>query len=184
VPYRGLDALRFKAELEVAQRKLEDVSKKAGIAKLEWEDQRKQLLETIDGTAPKPLFDPIRLLMLITFFLHFAVRDAELNQLKTLVEQLADKVNARGDTLAERLVAVEHRVDEVATHGIRLGTTLGLAAMATHTDVDYSTRPRGFRGGAPEDVEEIEIILERLDGHGDAIAELTHPQSVLTRLFD
>jgi hypothetical protein len=77
--------------------------------------------------------------------LHFAARDAELNQLKMLVEQLADKVNARGDTLAERLAAVEHRVDEVATHGVHLGTTLGLAAMAMHTDVDYSTRPRGFR---------------------------------------
>jgi hypothetical protein len=122
--------------------------------------------------------------MLITFFLHFAARDAELNQLKMLVEQLADKVNARGDTPAERLAAVEHRVDEVATHGIRLGTTLGLAAMATHTDVDYSIRPCGFRGGAPEDIEEIEIILERLDGHSDAIAELTHPQSVLNRLLD
>jgi hypothetical protein len=79
-----------------------------------------------------------------------AARDAELNQLKALVEQLGEKVNARGDTPAERLAAVEHRVDEVATHGVRLGTTLGLAAMATHTDVDYSTRPRGFRGGAPE----------------------------------
>jgi hypothetical protein len=52
----------------VAQRELEDVSKKAGIAELEWEDQRKQLLETIDSMASKPLFDPIRLLMLITFF--------------------------------------------------------------------------------------------------------------------
>jgi hypothetical protein len=51
----------------VTQLELEDVSKKAGIAELEWEDQRKQLLETIDGTAPKPLFDPIRPLMLITF---------------------------------------------------------------------------------------------------------------------
>jgi hypothetical protein len=51
--------------LEVAQRELEDVSKKAGIAELEWEDQRKQLLETIDGTALKSLFDPIRPLMLI-----------------------------------------------------------------------------------------------------------------------
>jgi hypothetical protein len=56
--------------------------------------------------------------------------------------------------------------------------------MAMHTDVDYSTTPRGFQDGAPEDIEEIEIILERLDGHGDAIAELTHPQSVLNRLFD
>jgi hypothetical protein len=111
-------------------------------------------------------------------------RDAELNQLKELVEQLAEKVNALGNTPVERLAAVERRVDEVAVHGVRLGTTLGLAAMAMHTDVDYSTRPRGFRGGAPEDIEEIELILERLDGHGDAIAEITHPQSVLNRLFD
>jgi hypothetical protein len=59
VPYGELDALRFKAELEMAQRELEDVSKKAGIAELEWEDQRKQLLETIDGTALKSIFDPI-----------------------------------------------------------------------------------------------------------------------------
>jgi hypothetical protein len=56
--------------------------------------------------------------------------------------------------------------------------------MATHTGVDYSIRSRGFQGGAPEDIDEIEVILERLDGRGDAIAELTHPQSVLNRLFD
>jgi hypothetical protein len=31
---------------------------------------------------------------------------------------------------------VEDRIDEVALHGVRLGTTLGLAAMATHTCVD------------------------------------------------
>jgi hypothetical protein len=116
--------------------------------------------------------------------MHFAARDTELNQLKMLVEQLADKVNACGDTPVERLAAVENRVDEVTTHGIRLGTTLGLAAMATHTGVDYSIRPCGFKGGTPEDIDEIEVILERLDGHGDAIAELTHPQSVLNRLFD
>jgi hypothetical protein len=104
----------------------------------------KQLLATIDGTALKLSPNPIWLLILTAITLYFAARDAELNQLKMLVEQLADKVNARGDTPAERLAAVENRVDEVATHGIRLGTTLGLAAMATHTDVDYSTRPRGF----------------------------------------
>jgi hypothetical protein len=184
VPYGELDALHFKEELEVAQRELEDVSKKAGIAELEWEDQRKQLLATIDSTALELLPNPIWLLILITITLYFAARDAELNQLKMLVEQLADKVNARGDKPAERLAAVENGVDEVATHGIRLGTTLGLAAMAMHTDVDYSIRPRGFQGGAPEDIDEIEVILERLNGHGDAIAELTHPQSVLNRLFD
>jgi hypothetical protein len=104
-----------------------------------------------------------------------AARDAELNQLKMLVKQLADKVNTPGDTPADRLAAVEDRVDEVALHDVRLGTTLGLAAMATHTGVDYSIQPRGFQGGAPEDVGEIEVSLERLDGHDDAIADTIHP---------
>jgi hypothetical protein len=51
MPYGESDALRFKAELEENQRELEDVSKKAGIAELEWEHQRKQLLETIDSKS-------------------------------------------------------------------------------------------------------------------------------------
>jgi hypothetical protein len=117
-------------------------------------------------------------------FHNAADRDAELNWLKTLVKQLADKVNAPGDTPVARIAAVEDRVDEVALHGVRLGTTLGLAAMATHTGVDYSTQPRGFQGRAPEDVDEIEVILQRLDGDEDAIADSIHPQSVLSRLFD
>jgi hypothetical protein len=100
------------------------------------------------------------------------------------VKKLTDKVNAPGDTPEARLGAVEDRVEEVALHGIRLGTTLGLAAMATHTSVDYSTQPRGFHTGAPEDIDDIEVILERLDGHGDAIADSIHPQYVLNRLFD
>jgi hypothetical protein len=115
---------------------------------------------------------------------NFATRDAELDQLKMLLKQLADKVNAPGDTPADRLAAVENRMDEVALHGVRLGTTLGLAAMAMHTSVDYSIQLRGFQGGAPEDIDEIEVILERLDGHGDAVAKIIHPQSVLNRLFD
>jgi hypothetical protein len=115
---------------------------------------------------------------------NIAARDAELNWLKTLVKQLADKVNAPGDMPADRIAAVEDRVDEVALHGVRLGTTLGLAAMAMHTGVDYSTQPRGFQGGTPEDVDEIEVILERLDDHDDAIVDTIHPQSGLNRLFD
>jgi hypothetical protein len=101
-----------------------------------------------------------------------------------LVKELADKVNAPGDTPAARIATVEDCVDEVALHDVRLGTTLGLATMATHTSVDYSTQPRGFQGSAPEDVDEIEVILERLDGHDDTIADSIHPQSVLKRLFD
>jgi hypothetical protein len=113
-----------------------------------------------------------------------ADRDAEHNRLKALVEKLANKVNAPGDTPEARHGAVEDRVDEVALHGVRLGTTLGLAAMVTHTGVDYSTRPRGFYSGAPEDVDDIEATIERLDGHDIAIADSIHLQFVLNRLFD
>jgi hypothetical protein len=111
-------------------------------------------------------------------------RDAELNRLKVLVEKLVYKVNAPGDTPEDRLDAVEDRVDEVALHGVRLCTTLGLAAMSTHTGIDYSTRLRGFYGGAPEDVDDIEATIERHDSHVVAIADSIHPQSILNRLFD
>jgi hypothetical protein len=53
----------------VAQRELEDVSKKVGIAELEWEDQRKQLLATIDGIALRFSLNLIRPLILITIAL-------------------------------------------------------------------------------------------------------------------
>jgi hypothetical protein len=56
--------------------------------------------------------------------------------------------------------------------------------MAMHTGVDYSMQPRGFQGGAPEDIDNIEVTLERLDGHDDAIANSIHPESVLNRVFD
>jgi hypothetical protein len=49
LPYGERDALRFKAERDESRRELGEVTKKAGIAELEWEHQRKQLLETIDG---------------------------------------------------------------------------------------------------------------------------------------
>jgi hypothetical protein len=51
VPYGERDALRFKAERDESRRELGEISKKACIGELEWEDQRKQLLATIDGIS-------------------------------------------------------------------------------------------------------------------------------------
>jgi hypothetical protein len=113
-----------------------------------------------------------------------ANRNAELNRLKALAEKLANKVNAPGDTPEAHLGVVVVCVDDVALHGVRLGTALGLATMSTRTGVDYSTRPPGFAGGAPEDLDDIEATVERLDGHGVSIADSIHPHSVLNRLFD
>jgi hypothetical protein len=172
-------------ERDATQHEQEIISKQAGIADLEWQHQRKQLLEAIDGESCNLLnFNSI----LNNTNCHCSVtpadRDAELNQLKELAEKLANKVNAPGDTSEVRLGAVAGPVDEVALHGVCLGTALGLAAMSTRTGIDYSTQPSGFDGGAPEDLDDIEATMEHLDGHGAAIADSIHPHSVLNRLFD
>jgi hypothetical protein len=49
--YDDRAARRFKAEHDETQYELEIISKKAGIAELEWEHQQKQLLEAIDGES-------------------------------------------------------------------------------------------------------------------------------------
>jgi hypothetical protein len=183
--YSDRDARRFKEERDATRHELEIISKQAGIAELEWQHQRKQLLKAIDGESCNFLnFNLILNNTNCCCSVTPADRDAELHRLKALAEKLANKVNAPGDTPEAHLGAVVGRVDEVALHGIRLGTALGLAAMSTRTGVDYSTRPPGFNGGASEDLDDIEATVERLNGHGVAIADSIYSQSVLNRLFD
>jgi hypothetical protein len=49
--YSDCDARRFKVERDETRCELGDVSKKAEITELEWEHQRKQLLEAIDSES-------------------------------------------------------------------------------------------------------------------------------------
>jgi hypothetical protein len=49
--YNDRDTRRFKAERDETRHELEIISKEAGITELEWEHQRKQLLEAIDGES-------------------------------------------------------------------------------------------------------------------------------------
>jgi hypothetical protein len=155
---------------------LEIISKQSGIAELEWQHQRKQLLEAIDGESCNLLnFNLILNNTNCRCSVTPADHDAELNPLKALAEKLANKVNAPGDTPEVHLGAVVGRADEVALHGVCLGTALGLAAMSTRTGIDYSRQPLGFDGGTPEDLDDIEATVERLDGHGAAVADSIHP---------
>jgi hypothetical protein len=52
--YNDRDARRFKEKRDATQHELEIVPKEVGIADLEWEHQRKQLLEAIDGESCNP----------------------------------------------------------------------------------------------------------------------------------
>jgi len=47
--YTDSDARRFRRERDETRHELEVISKQAGIADLEWQAERKQLLEVIDG---------------------------------------------------------------------------------------------------------------------------------------
>jgi hypothetical protein len=66
---RGGRRLHFKAERDESRRELGEVSKKACIAEIAWEDQRKQLLATIDGTSLRLPPNPIRVLILTAIVL-------------------------------------------------------------------------------------------------------------------
>jgi hypothetical protein len=58
--YNDRDARRFKEKRDATQHELEIISKEVGIAELEWEHQRKQLLEAIDGeSCNSPIFNLI-----------------------------------------------------------------------------------------------------------------------------
>jgi hypothetical protein len=49
--YSDRDARRYKEERDATRLELEIISKQAGFAELEWQHQRKQLLEAIDGES-------------------------------------------------------------------------------------------------------------------------------------
>jgi hypothetical protein len=53
--YDDRDARGFKEERDATRLELETISKQAGINELEWEHQRKQLLQAVDGESYNPL---------------------------------------------------------------------------------------------------------------------------------
>ena len=108
----------------------------------------------------------------------------ENDRLKVAANKIADKVNAQGETSEARLDAADGRIDQAIIQGVHLGASLGLAAMTSRTNEDYSFRPVGFAGGRPDEIDDIDERLEAYDDHAAALAESTNPQSVLNKLFE
>jgi len=122
--------------------------------------------------------------LLTHFFLFCPALSAENDRLKAAANKVADKVNAQGETSEARLDAVDGRIDQAVIQGVHLGASLGLAAMTSRTNEDYSFQPVGFAGGRPDEIDDIDERLEVYDDHAVALAESTNPQSVLNRLFE
>jgi hypothetical protein len=79
---------------------------------------------------------------------------------------------------------VDGHIDQVVIQGVHLGASLGLAAMTSQTNEDYSFQLVGFIGGRPDEIDDIDERLEAYDDHAAALAESTNPQSVLNKLFE
>lgn len=78
---------------------------------------------------------------------------------------------------------MDGRIDQAIIQGVHLGASLGLAAMTSRTNEDYSVQPVGFAGGRPDEIEDIEERMDAYDDHAAALADVTNPQSVLNKLF-
>ena len=59
-----------------------------------------------------------------------------------------------------------------------------MAAMSTQVRKDFSVMPVGFASGPPEEIEDIDELLESYDDHTTVLAQSIDAQSVLNRLFD
>ena len=118
------------------------------------------------------------------FSLFCPALSAENDCLKVAANRIADKVNTQGGTSEARLDAADGRIDQAVIQGVHLGASLGLAAMTSRTNEDYSFRPVGFAGGRPDEIDDIDERLEAYDDHAVALAESTSPQSVLNKLFE
>ena len=175
----------YHRERDEAWRELGEVSKQYDIDQAEWEAQQKQFCDAISGWLSFFLrLHESRFLWSATDLSFVSALSAELDRVKAAAISVADKVNARGETVEERLAAVEGRVDEAAIHGVHLGASLGLAAMSDQAQEDFTIHPVGFRGGRrPDEVDGIEDLLDEYHDHATAIAEATHPQSILNKLF-
>ena len=181
--YAHEEALSFRKERDEARRELGDVSKQFGIEQAEWEDQRKQLCDAITGLIILLRFLS-RSFCLSDFFSLCPALSAENDRLKAAANRIADKVNAHGETVEERLDDADGRIDQVALHGVHLGVSLGLAAMSSRTGEDYSIQPVGFSGGPPEEIDDIDERLDQYEDHAAALAQSTNAQSVLNKLFE
>jgi len=118
------------------------------------------------------------------FFLFCPALSAENDRLKAAANKVADKVNAQGDTSEACLDAVDGRVDQAVIQGVHLGVSLGLAAMTSRTNEDYSFQLVGFAGGRPDEIDDIDERLEVYDDHAVALDESTNPQTILNKIFE
>lgn len=101
-----------------------------------------------------------------------------LEALQVAGNEIADAVNAEGDSVVERIENIIPRVHEVALHGIRHGAALALAAAQAHTG-------RNLDGLDVESPTIADAMEENSDGFvavADAIADASSSAYVVDKV--
>lgn len=92
----------------------------------------------------------------------------------------AGHVNARGETIAERLEGIPARVNEVALHGVRHGAATAFTTADVCTGADLSA----LNNALPADeAGEIEDRMDNFVQAAEAIAAATVPTEIINNVF-
>jgi len=86
-------------------------------------------------------------------------------------------INARGPLINAHLHDVLARVQEIALHGVRHGTSVALAVVQVKTEYKLHTMETGFLMGVGPEHEEFVDAAE-------AIVDITSAQDVINNVFD
>jgi len=106
----------------------------------------------------------------------------QLESLQLAANAAVDAINARGSLIDARLHDILARVQEVALHGVRHGTTVAPTTAQVQTGHELHAMETGFpMGDGPE---EHEDLLEEFVMAAEAIVDITSAQDVVNKVFD
>lgn len=99
--------------------------------------------------------------------------------LQNAANTAAAHVNARGDTVTERVENIFSRVQDVVLHGVHHGAAAAFTAAQVHTGQSM----QGLNHMMLEDDDAIEAVIDNFEPVAAMIASDTMPMDVINRVF-
>ena len=93
-----------------------------------------------------------------------------------------DAINAWGSLINARLQDISARIQEIALHDVRDGTSMALTVTQVQTEYELYAMETSFPVG--DGPEEHEDLLEEFVVAAEDIADITSAQDVVNKVFD